>query len=647
MKNKRIMNAYDSINPSPADKQRMLDAILADAGLEDAPQKTREKVVYTKKQSTKTSRSNIVGTLAAAAALFVVAGFGLAFLLNREPADPAYVEPTSVSMDPAPEMNAAYHYAPVLEKYRRAIAEAWTKQQCEIEGISLRMQAGGDFSRAGYALADLDGDGREELIIAEESVPHIDNIWDLYTTLEDGTPIQLWVDECEGGQCRLYEGNVISISDSYKDELDVTFYCLEAGKLVARESLQWEDEDTVYHTDGDGNTRQVTSKEGQSISNAYDIQKLDLTWFADVPVKMQSVTGYEGYDSIINKYVTALTENWTAEQCHQNDISPDIFSGTTIRNHLGWRLYDVDNNGVEELIITDGIHVFDLYVMQPHNGGPGHILCANGGESWQLCENGVIQMRGNYSGTTAWRYYTLSDIDLVQRDMVFYVGEENQYYYGADDDHLELVSKETVGVLLSRDRSMELSLTPFLEPEPIATDVSDQYQPLLELYRKAIWENWNPGQCVENGISLMIGYYREIYASLGYCQKDLNGDGIEELIITDGNNIYDLYTLISDETEGPLRLVDAMERLQYFLNTDGYIYAMGSSSAVVNNHALYTLGQRELVFQKGYMMDANENMEKPWFYYDGVNRGDPCPAEEAVAAMDAIDVVEIPFIPFE
>ena len=69
MKNKRIMNAYDSINPSPADKQRMLDAILADAGLADAPQKTREKVVYTKKQSTKTSRSNIVGTLAAAAAL--------------------------------------------------------------------------------------------------------------------------------------------------------------------------------------------------------------------------------------------------------------------------------------------------------------------------------------------------------------------------------------------------------------------------------------------------------------------------------------------------------------------------------------------------------------------------------------------------
>ena len=92
MKNRRIMNAYDSINPSVSDKQRMLDAILAEAELEDAPNKTRrtrEPVVYTRKQSVKTSRTNIVGTIAATVALFVVTGFGAAFLMGREDMDPA------------------------------------------------------------------------------------------------------------------------------------------------------------------------------------------------------------------------------------------------------------------------------------------------------------------------------------------------------------------------------------------------------------------------------------------------------------------------------------------------------------------------------------------------------------------------------
>lgn len=829
MKNNRIRNAYDSINPSPVDKQRMLDAILAEAKLEEVPRKTgkkRQPTVYTSKQSATPKRGGLFGTLAAVIALVIVAGFALRFL-SRQPED---ITATS----PVEPVSAGTPYDAVLTKYKTALEQGWTKEQCQIEGISTRMQAGNDVTMAGYALLDLDRDGREELIIAEESTDRTDNIWDLYTTLEDGTPIQLWVDEQDGGQCRLYEGNVISISYSNKHELDMTFYVLESGKFVMREMLQWEDEDTVFHTDTSGNTRQVTSREGQDITNAYDGQKLELTWLADlfdsvrntdtievytpvlekyrtaldqgwdrtmcvengissltpieneyeglyyavsdldgngteelvisqypcrenadtdfidiytvldghviqlmslgdmdmrylceggyvkdlsspdaakyihyvsfwgivedqfmqdsavyqksdgqwitegyrkvgaaisreeaeaiiadysplhldfirigVRTQAETVTGYEGYDYIVNKYVTAIQENWTTEECLNNEVSSEIFSDTTIKNHLGWCLKDIDSNGREELIITDGVHLFDLYTLTSDNWFSGHLLYANGGESWQLCENGVIQMHGNYSGTTAWRYFTLSEAGLVQRDMVFYVGQENQYYFGPDDDSLQPISKDEAGNLLFRDRTLELSLTPFVEPEPIAADVSAHYQSLIELYRKAIRENWNPGQCAQNGISLMIGYYGEIYASLGYCQQDLNSDGIDELIITDGNNIYDLYTIISDETEGPLRLVDAMERKQYYLTTDGYLYAVGSGGAAVSYHSLYTLGQKELVFHKGYMMDANENAENPWYYYDGVDIGDPCPTSEVSAAMDSIKFAEISFVPFE
>ena len=37
MKNSRIVRAYDSINPSIEEKQRMLDAILQEANLEEKP----------------------------------------------------------------------------------------------------------------------------------------------------------------------------------------------------------------------------------------------------------------------------------------------------------------------------------------------------------------------------------------------------------------------------------------------------------------------------------------------------------------------------------------------------------------------------------------------------------------------------------
>lgn len=644
MRNKRIMNAYDSINPSLSDKQRMLDAILADASLEEPVRRTREKVVYTKQQSTKTSRSSIWGTVAAAIALIMVAGFGLNFLVNRNPADPVYAEPT---MDTIAEKTAADHYAPVLEKYRRAIAEAWTKEQCEIEGVSPRMQAGNDISKAGYAMLDLDGDGREELLIAEETVPHIDNIWDLYTTLEDGTPIQLWVDEQDGGQCRLYEDNVISISYSNKHELDLTFYGLEAGKLVTRESLQWEDEDTVFYTDADGNTRQVTSKEGQNIGNAYDIQKLDLTWLKDISGQMQNADALELYTPILEKYKTALTENWSWEQCDAADISRMILFDTTDKNNLGWCLLDLDSNGTEELIISDGTHLFDLYVMLPGYKEAGHLRSAYP-KYYTLCKDGTIESREHENGVnTYWRWFTLFGPTLVEQAVVYHEMETHQYSYGTSEKDLQIISENDVGKYLTDPgkSAMELKLTPFVEQDfPEVREPNYYYEPLIETYRTAIRENWNPGQCVEKGISLMIGYYGELYDTLGHNQIDLNGDGNDELIITDGNNIYDLYTISQGEV---VPLASGTERQQYFLTTDSYIYAMGSGSAFVGYYSLYTLGQRDLVLERGYMMDAEADPSNPWFYYDGVNRGNPCPTSEAAAITDAICFEEISFIPFE
>jgi len=847
MKNNRITRAYDSINPSPADKAKMLDAILAEANLPEEPPKPKkqrkEPVVYTAR-ATKSSKRSILGGLAACLAVFVIGGTFLARMLGGEPVDPVYVEPTTdVTI-------TGTKYDAVLAKYRAALKEGWTKDQCEIEGITTRMEAGGDFTKLGYALLDLDGDGREELIIAEESTDQTDNIWDLYTTLEDGTPIQLWVDERSGGQCRLYEGNVISISDSYKDELEQTFYDLQDGKFVIREMLQWEDEDTVFHTDAEGNTRQVTSREGQNISYAYENQKLNLTWLADIPdslrdtealelytpilekyrtalaegwdrimcrennlsmrtpienegeslyyalydlnedgikeliiseypyredtdtsfidiftrvdgevknamsifelVEMrslceggyvkdlflepgmeydkyagfwkleedrfvtdfkvyqksgqwftegyrgvgtaitreeadeivanypplklefieirpsgeaESLSGYEAFDLIIQKYVNAINEGWTEAQCEQNDISPQIFGDTAIQRDLGWCLLDIDKNGVEELIISDGVYLYDLYVMMPHDGSPGHLIMHNApADHYMLCKDGTIEYRSFFSKGSSWKYYRLSGLDLVLEDILVYRNEyegttaAEMYYYGRDEDNTQPISKAEAGnIIVSTDKcAMELDLTRFVEPAPFEPDEMEYYAPLLELYRQAIREDWGPGDCAQMGIGMMVGYYGDFVEELGYTMMDLDNNGIQELIVTDGTNIYDLYTIIQDEEVGPLRLIDAMERIQYFLLDDGRIYCLGSGSASVSYYTFYQLEGRELKLLEGYMLDletnpmlSNTDPENPWYYYDGTEQGEPCPRETAVAAIDPVVFAHIPFTSFE
>jgi len=799
----------------------MLEAILAQAApMEEprkgrAPEKKREPVIYKKKPGKRNYRGVLTG-LAACFAVMVIGGFSLARMAAQQDVNPAYVEPTKESV----HVTVNTSYIPVLDKYRAALREGWSRDQCEMEGISTRfyMPEPVDFT-IGQRMLDINGDGRAELLIG-----HDDNIWDLYTRLDDGTPIQLFSDEQDGWQYYLCEGQMLLAEYYSKEDCYVEYYQLEGHQLVLYQELQYQNgqwkyrlgeqdwqpmserdvqtltngykhiqpdwiplgyEDTVdnyqeiiykymraidegwdrtmcvengmsmltpiesayeglyyamFDLNGDGTEEliiseypyrentdtafidiyaivdgtvrnvmslgdmdmrslcvngyvkdlslsqqpewdkyvsfwqfkaeqfemefavgqkdgqwftegyrrvgtAITREEADEIVANYPPQKLDFQFIQSVPNKLHN-TGYEGFDHVLDKYWIALTQNWTAEQCEQNDISSEILDKTTITHNLGWCLTDLDNNGVEELIVSDGVNLFDLYVMMPHDGGPGHVICANGDEVWSLRENGILLKQGWYSGTSAWRYYTLSDIDLIQQDMLFYEGATNQYSYGTDDQSLVPISKEKAGDMMARDRNAELDLTHFI-PQTFDPDEVLHYQSLLERYQTALREDWNPGQCMEEGLSLMVAHRGEYYEDLGYAMKDLDGNGIDELIITDGLNIYDLYTIIQDEEVGPLHLASAMERIQYYLTTDGWIYNLGSGGAAVSYHTLYSLEGRELKLLEGYMMDADTDPHNPWFYYDGENRLGPCPTEKAAAAMDSYVFAEIPFTPFQ
>lgn len=825
MKNRRIIQAYDSINPGTVDRERMLQNILAEQNT--ASVRKKESRVYRAKPA-RTSRTGLFLSIAACLAVLVVSGFVLN-RLGRTVEAPEFAEPDAAEHT-IPEKTAADHYAPILQKYRLAIEEGWTQETSEIEGITPRSYYGAILRTAGYTLLDLNNDGREELIVAEQIREGIFEVWDLYTTLEDGTPIQLWVNEFGGVSCYIHENDIIGIHDSgaYPGG-EYVYYTLENGQLVQQDSLHSEN-DQWLRTNAEGETATIPAQQAMEVIFSYKHKALNLTSFADMAEAMKkehtkalyskilqkyekaisegwdgiecsenglstltpvdseyeglyyslydlngdgtdelivseysyredtdtsfidiftiadgevqnvmylSEVGYrslceggyvkdlffesekeyekyagfyrleadmfvldlrvyqkngqwftEGYrgvgaaisreeadsiiasypplkldftqikastepseqtqdaafDAIVNKYITALNENWSQEMCEQNDISPDIFNETTIRSNLGWCLMDLDNNGTDELIISDGVHLFDLYVMLPYDAGPGHLICANGGETYQLCENNVIQMYGLYSGTTAWRYYILRDSDLVQRDMLFYDGQTNQYSYGTDDDSLNPIAKEKAGDILFRDRTLELTLTPFLE---LVFDPSTSYEPILQLHRTAIAENWDPPACMEQGMSLMIAHYGDYYDALGYTFLDLDGNGKEELLITDGTNIYAMYTSTEEEDVGTVILFTAMERIKYYLTEDGLIYNFGSSSAWANFNTFLRLEDGCLAVQEGYFFDGKTDPDHPWYFYDGETIGSACGDFDAQAAIDSHKIVEIPFTSFE
>ena len=248
------------------------------------------------------------------------------------------------------------------------------------------------------------------------------------------------MDECDGGQCRLCEDNVIEISYSSKHTLETSFYNLKAGQFSILGMLQWKDEDTVFHTDAQGNTRQVTSREGQEISYGYENWKLRLTWLTegtDVPVKTDAL---ERYTPVLEKYRTAFREKWDMQQCSDNDISLMISYFVDEADRISAHMMDLDGNGVNELIVTDGMMIYDLYTLKDDN--PVHLLTGWERNGYRLCLNNVIYNQGsNGAASTVFNYYQLLAGELVLVESVVFDANkdfDNPWFRSSDGETPEV-----------------------------------------------------------------------------------------------------------------------------------------------------------------------------------------------------------------
>ncbi len=116
------------------------------------------------------------------------------------------------------------------------------------------------------------------------------------------------------------------------------------------------------------------------------------------------------------------------------------------------------------------------------------------------------------------------------------------------------------------------------------------------------WEDMDPA--AEMQLS-SVYTYRSPYC--GFTQKDINGDGIPELLIgdkfEDGTTvIYDIYT-IHPRTASLIHLASGGERDRFTINESGTIIEEGSNSASDSFTKVFRIKKGKLVEQKAMTLE--------------------------------------------
>lgn len=169
------------------------------------------------------------------------------------------------------------------------------------------------------------------------------------------------------------------------------------------------------------------------------------------------------------------------------------------------------------------------------------------------------------------------------------------------------------------------------EPEATETEIPASYSEILDAYAQAAAEWWNGATLAENGMNYVAAdiFGDNSRENLGYLISDLDGDGVQELIIgatevvTDefyGRLMLELYTLGSDGSA--VNLFSATERSRYYSLGDNRFAYHGANSAFESVDTTVALENGSLT-DLGYPTDSKDYAPLPLEPIGSLIAGEP------------------------
>ena len=381
-------------------------------------------------------------------------------------------------------------YQPVIAKYVTALTEHWGGEACSNADISLLVSYVTSPSELGYALLDLDNDGTDELIIANDAERQV--IYDLYS-LVDGKLVHVFTG-WDRNSYELREGyRILNIGSNGAASADYVYCHLSNGQLVTDSLIRFDAATDPDHPwfrgTGENDLAPITDEnwsEDEIYSTAASLP-IAITSFADDSVGSYdpALADYEGYLSTIDT--------------------------SSIKYYA---LRDLDGDGQDELLLYNSGETL-MKVAAIQNGTAQEILSGN---VLDICEGNVLEAWEGGSGAEQRTYYRVENHTAVPFECIIYNIDENQCYRDSNYDFYEE------------------NLTPITEEE---------YNRVVNTYPGMSFWDCNPKPLEKmNSADSSAAEDAQLLANYGgylssidtywikyYALRDLDGDGQDELLL--------------------------------------------------------------------------------------------------------------------
>lgn len=381
-------------------------------------------------------------------------------------------------------------YQPVIAKYVTALTEHWGGEACSNADISILVSYATSPSELGYALLDLDNDGTDELIIANDAERQV--IYDLYS-LVDGKLVHVFTG-WDRNSYELREGfRILNIGSNGAASADYVYCHLSNGQLVTDSLIRFDaatDPDHPWFRGTSENDLAPITDENWSEDEIYSAAAslpITITSFADDSAGSYdpALADYEGYLSTIDT--------------------------SSIKYYA---LRDLDGDGQDELLLYNSGETL-MKVAAIQNGTAQEILSGN---VLDLCEGNVLEAWEGGSGAEQRTYYRVENHTAVPFECIIYNIDENQCYRDSNYDFYEE------------------NLTPITEEE---------YNRVVNTYPGMSFWDCNPKPLEKmNSADSSAGDDAQLLANYGgylssidtywikyYALRDLDGDGQDELLL--------------------------------------------------------------------------------------------------------------------